>query len=332
MPSEKFKRSTSFRHAAKSFFGNFSAVSPYSFGLSLSPNTFTLLEDNDAASQADRRSAHNALERQRRENLNVKFQELAHALPSLQTVRRPSKTMIVAKSLEFVANSLSRESNYQNEITDLRKQNERLRKQASTLSSGQPKRRSPLSTPPQTNASSPSSLPSPPITQKPLQQQPVTTTATTAATTQHVLAPQYAQEQGKKPTRQQLEKDILFYQNQQQKQQEHEQQQQQYQVEDPLISAAADYQSWIAATTMPERDYCLYDSDPALMAPSFMYQRDPLLTTVPPPYYYEQAMSMNPAMIFTSTAPAHAPPVAPASMEAYHHSIVSGGPAGNILV
>lgn len=49
----------------------------------------------------DRRSAHNALERQRREHLNVKFQQLAHALPALQTVRRPSKTMIVAKSLEF---------------------------------------------------------------------------------------------------------------------------------------------------------------------------------------------------------------------------------------
>lgn len=53
------------------------------------------------AALADRRSAHNALERQRRENLNIKFQELAHALPSLQSVRRPSKTMIVAKSLEF---------------------------------------------------------------------------------------------------------------------------------------------------------------------------------------------------------------------------------------
>lgn len=49
----------------------------------------------------DKRSAHNALERQRRENLNTKFQQLAHALPSLQSVRRPSKTVIVAKSLEF---------------------------------------------------------------------------------------------------------------------------------------------------------------------------------------------------------------------------------------
>lgn len=56
---------------------------------------------SDLAANNDRRSAHNALERQRRENLNNKFQQLAHVLPSLQTVRRPSKTMIVAKSLEF---------------------------------------------------------------------------------------------------------------------------------------------------------------------------------------------------------------------------------------
>lgn len=55
----------------------------------------------DPESHLDRRSAHNALERQRREILNAKFQELAHALPSLQTVRRPSKTMIVAKSLDY---------------------------------------------------------------------------------------------------------------------------------------------------------------------------------------------------------------------------------------
>lgn len=49
----------------------------------------------------DKRSAHNALERQRREGLNTKFQQLAHALPELQNVKRPSKSMIVAKSLEF---------------------------------------------------------------------------------------------------------------------------------------------------------------------------------------------------------------------------------------
>lgn len=49
----------------------------------------------------EKRTAHNALERQRREGLNSKFQELAHVLPALQQIRRPSKSMIVAKSLEF---------------------------------------------------------------------------------------------------------------------------------------------------------------------------------------------------------------------------------------
>jgi hypothetical protein len=59
------------------------------------------LDTSDVSANNDRRSAHNALERQRREHLNNKFQQLALALPSLQSVRRPSKTMIVAKSLEF---------------------------------------------------------------------------------------------------------------------------------------------------------------------------------------------------------------------------------------
>lgn len=49
----------------------------------------------------EKRTAHNALERQRREGLNSKFQELAHVLPALQQIRRPSKSMIVSKSLEF---------------------------------------------------------------------------------------------------------------------------------------------------------------------------------------------------------------------------------------
>ncbi|KAI9311961.1 hypothetical protein BX666DRAFT_881282 [Dichotomocladium elegans] len=80
---------------------------------------------------ADRRSAHNALERQRREHLNTKFQELAHTLPSLQNTRRPSKTMIVTKSLEYVSESIHRESNYKKQIRKLRQLNESLRHQAS---------------------------------------------------------------------------------------------------------------------------------------------------------------------------------------------------------
>ncbi|GAB5590000.1 endoplasmic oxidoreductin-1 [Umbelopsis nana] len=75
---------------------------------------------------ADKRIAHNALERQRRENLNTKFQELAHTLPGLQTVRRPSKSMIVTKSLEFVSQAKYREMKFQQELNQLRKQQKRL--------------------------------------------------------------------------------------------------------------------------------------------------------------------------------------------------------------
>ncbi|KAL7324785.1 hypothetical protein PS15p_209926 [Mucor circinelloides] len=124
MPSEKFRITTngqSLRNPNNGF-----------FDMTLSANM--TLDESDVSAHNDRRSAHNALERQRREHLNVKFQQLAHALPSLQTVRRPSKTMIVAKSLEFVSSSLKRETTYTSEIQKLRLENEKLRKQAEASS------------------------------------------------------------------------------------------------------------------------------------------------------------------------------------------------------
>ncbi|KAL9550684.1 hypothetical protein MBANPS3_004620 [Mucor bainieri] len=124
MPSEKFRITTngqSLRNPNNGF-----------FGMTLSANM--TLDESDVSAHNDRRSAHNALERQRREHLNVKFQQLAHALPSLQTVRRPSKTMIVAKSLEFVSSSLKRETTYTSEIQKLRLENEKLRRQAEASS------------------------------------------------------------------------------------------------------------------------------------------------------------------------------------------------------
>lgn len=52
-------------------------------------------------SKADRRAEHNAIERARRESLNSKFQQLAHALPNLQNDRRPSKSTIIERTLEY---------------------------------------------------------------------------------------------------------------------------------------------------------------------------------------------------------------------------------------
>jgi hypothetical protein len=61
----------------------------------------TFYTSNDISANNDRRSAHNALERQRREHLNLKYQQLAEALPTLKSTRRPSKATIVTSSLEF---------------------------------------------------------------------------------------------------------------------------------------------------------------------------------------------------------------------------------------
>ncbi|GAN06040.1 hypothetical protein MAM1_0109c05517 [Mucor ambiguus] len=107
-----------------------SSSSNYPLGISFSSNVAQMNESDDIA-YIEKRTAHNALERQRREGLNTKFQELAHVLPALQQIRRPSKSMIVAKSLEFVSSASERENDFQGQIHALRKENEQLMRQAS---------------------------------------------------------------------------------------------------------------------------------------------------------------------------------------------------------
>ncbi|KAI7864195.1 hypothetical protein BDF14DRAFT_1836902 [Spinellus fusiger] len=131
MPSDKKKITNtgkSAHHTLNDFVGAFAVTSSHPFGISFSSD-MSPLEESDLANN-DKRSAHNALERQRREGLNTKFQQLAHVLPSLQTVRRPSKTMIVTKSLEYVSTSVQRETTFQKQLRVLREENEKLRKQA----------------------------------------------------------------------------------------------------------------------------------------------------------------------------------------------------------
>ncbi|KAG0745488.1 hypothetical protein G6F62_003458 [Rhizopus arrhizus] len=121
MSSEKFRITTngqSLRNPNNAF-----------FDMTLSAN-LTIDESNDISANNDRRSAHNALERQRREHLNLKYQQLAEALPTLKSTRRPSKATIVTSSLEFVTSTLKRESKYMAEIKKLRLENEKLKEQA----------------------------------------------------------------------------------------------------------------------------------------------------------------------------------------------------------
>ncbi|KAJ6631905.1 hypothetical protein B0H10DRAFT_1631 [Mycena sp. CBHHK59/15] len=51
---------------------------------------------------AQRRASHNAIERQRRENLNARFLDLASLLPNLAHIRRPSKSSIINTSIAHV--------------------------------------------------------------------------------------------------------------------------------------------------------------------------------------------------------------------------------------
>ena len=259
-----------------------------------------------------------------------------------------------------MASSLSRESNYKTEITDLRKQNEKLRQQASCMPSTQTKCGSTPSTPLQTNSPT-SSLPSPPLKQHyPQQEQPQPKQQRSPAklAAQHLEHTTYQDEHHEKKRIQKRYQQQQLQHQQQQRQQrhqcqhqhEHQQQLEYFQQEqrekytiaqesqqqlarDPFFSTTGvDYESWIPATAptaMPERDYCLYDNDPSLMASSIMYQRDPLLTTVPPPSYYYQPTTMNPVMMFASTVPGVPMPPVP-SVEVYR-PIVSGVPTSSPL-
>ncbi|ODQ51716.1 hypothetical protein SAICODRAFT_20378 [Saitoella complicata NRRL Y-17804] len=59
-----------------------------------------------------RRASHNAVERQRRDALNLKYLALGQALPALENIRRPSKTSIINEALAFVvkARTIMREN------------------------------------------------------------------------------------------------------------------------------------------------------------------------------------------------------------------------------
>lgn len=77
-------------------------------------------------SKEERRAEHNAIERARRENLNHKFQSLAQALPNLSNYRRPSKSQIVEKALDWVKQGIAREERYRYQILQLQRENKRL--------------------------------------------------------------------------------------------------------------------------------------------------------------------------------------------------------------
>ncbi|KAG1469649.1 hypothetical protein G6F56_003136 [Rhizopus delemar] len=73
--------------------------------------------------KAERRAEHNATERARRENLNAKFQQLAHILPNLQNDNRHSKVTIIDRTLDYVKESVIKEDQMKNRVRELEKIN-----------------------------------------------------------------------------------------------------------------------------------------------------------------------------------------------------------------
>ncbi|KAI9269356.1 hypothetical protein BY458DRAFT_436683 [Sporodiniella umbellata] len=73
--------------------------------------------------KAERRAEHNATERARRENLNAKFQQLAHILPNLQNDNRHSKVTIIDRTLDYIKESVIREEQMKNRVKELEKIN-----------------------------------------------------------------------------------------------------------------------------------------------------------------------------------------------------------------
>ncbi|KDN44528.1 hypothetical protein K437DRAFT_210104, partial [Tilletiaria anomala UBC 951] len=70
-----------------------------------------------------KRANHNAIERARRESLNNRFLILAASLPAISQIRRPSKSLIVNRSLQFVADSLSLEMLYRDMLKEMHARN-----------------------------------------------------------------------------------------------------------------------------------------------------------------------------------------------------------------
>ncbi|KAI9497752.1 hypothetical protein BDB00DRAFT_590227 [Zychaea mexicana] len=125
------------------------------------PNTGVFLirrSRTSPLSNPARRAEHNATERARRESLNGKFRLLASILPNLQNSKKPSKSQIIEKALEWVEHSLLGEEKYQYELFRLEQENKKISDQLQQClisSQQQQQHQWPLNnTPPLTNSSS----------------------------------------------------------------------------------------------------------------------------------------------------------------------------------
>ncbi|CAG0889824.1 unnamed protein product [Darwinula stevensoni] len=83
-------------------------------------------------SQAEKRAHHNALERRRRDHIKDSFSSLRDCVPSLQG-EKSSRATILKKAAEYIQLMRKRNSSHQQDIDDLKKQNQILEQQIRAL-------------------------------------------------------------------------------------------------------------------------------------------------------------------------------------------------------
>ncbi|KAJ3067198.1 hypothetical protein HK102_007476 [Quaeritorhiza haematococci] len=95
----------------------------------------SLQQPRSVANLAEKRANHNAIERARRENLNFRFQILASNIPTLAHVRKPSKSVIVQKSIEYLKEVHRRTEQRDRALKIFHDKNEQLREEVNKLRS-----------------------------------------------------------------------------------------------------------------------------------------------------------------------------------------------------
>ncbi|KAF9413100.1 hypothetical protein HW555_008542 [Spodoptera exigua] len=84
-------------------------------------------------SQAEKRAHHNALERRRRDHIKDSFTSLREAVPALQNEKVASRAQILKKAAEYIQFMRRKNNSHQQDIEDLKRQNNILETQIRAL-------------------------------------------------------------------------------------------------------------------------------------------------------------------------------------------------------
>ncbi|XP_047994183.1 protein max isoform X4 [Leguminivora glycinivorella] len=89
--------------------------------------------DIDIESDAEKRAHHNALERKRRDHIKDSFTSLRDSVPALQGEKVASRAQILKKAAEYIMFMRRKNNSHQQDIDDLRRQNNLLESQIRAL-------------------------------------------------------------------------------------------------------------------------------------------------------------------------------------------------------